>query len=65
MVGLCREWCFSCPTDWNLSRMELGLQNGCRQEPYVQLQLMKFAFNDFWTPCSTGESHNLKERIRG
>ena len=65
MVGFYRGWCFSCSTDKNLSRMELGFRNKSRREFYGQWRLMKFALNDFWTPRSTGKSHNLKERIRG
>ena len=65
MVGLCREWCFSCLIDKDLSRMDLGFRNKSRREFYGQWRLMKFALNDFWRPCSTGKSHNLKERIRG
>ena len=64
MVGLCRDWCFSCLIDQNLSRMELGFRNKSRQEFYGQWRLMKFALNDFWMPCSTRKSHNLKDRIR-
>ena len=65
MVGLWREWCFSCLIGESLSRMELGFRNKGRREFYGQWRLMKFALNDFWTPRSTGKSHNLKERIRG
>ena len=36
-----------------------------RQLESFQWRLMKFALNDFWTPRSTGKSHNLKNRIRG
>ena len=65
MVGLCHGWCFSCLIDKNLSRMESGLRNKSRREFFRQWRLMKFVLNDFWTPRSTGKSHNLKERIRG
>ena len=65
MVSLCRERCFSCLIDKNLSRMELGFRNKSRQEFYGQWRLMKFALNDVWTLGSTGKNHNLKERIRG
>ena len=58
MVGLCRGWCFSCSTDKNLSRMELGLRNKSRRDFYGQW----FGLNDFWKP---GKSHNLKGGIRG
>ena len=65
MVGLCRAWCFSCSTDKNLSRMELGFRNKSPQEFYGQWHLMQFAQNDFWTLRSIGKNHNLKEQIRG
>ena len=65
MVGLCREWCFSCSIDKHLSRMELSFRNKSRREFYGQWRLMKFAPSDFWMPRSTGKSHNLKERIFG
>ena len=56
MVCLCRKWCFSCLIDKNLSRMELRFRNKSRREFYGQWRLMKFALNDFRTPCSTGKS---------
>ena len=62
-VGFCHGWCFSCLIDLNLSRMELGFRNKIPREFYMHL--MKFALNNFWTPRSTGKSHNLKELIRG
>ena len=65
MVSLCHGWCFNCSTDTNLSRMGLGFRNKSRREFYGQWLLMKFALNDFWTPRSTGKSHNLKDRLRG
>ena len=65
MVGLCHGWCFNCSTDNILSRMGLGFRNKSRREFYGQWRLMKFVPNDFWTPRSTGKSHNLKDRIRG
>ena len=43
----------------------IGLPNKSRREFYGQWRLRKFALNDFWTPRSTGKSHNLKEPIRG
>ena len=51
--------------DKNLSRMGLGFRNKSRREFYGQWRLMKFVPNDFWTPRSTGKSHNFKDRIRG
>ena len=65
MVGVCHGWCFSCLIDKNLSRMGMGSRNKSRQEFYGPWRLMEVALNDFWTPRSTGKSHNLKERIRG
>ena len=65
MVGVCREWCFRCLIDKNISRMELNCRNKSRREIYRQSRLMKFALNDFWTRRSTGKGHNFQERIRG
>ena len=65
IIDLCRGCCFSCSTDKKLSRMGLGIRNKSPREFYGQCLLMKFALNDFWTPRSTGKSHNLKDRIRG
>ena len=65
MVRFCRGWCFSCFTDKNLSRMELGFRSKSRQEFYVPWRLMKFPQNDFWTLGLIQKNHNLKERIRG